>query len=108
MESFLRLNYLASITWATFGLMLLLAYPFDDRLLSPLVVAAALPTSSPEVAADLRSCGYKRTDALRIYGFNLLLLPVEARRQAGRASLLAGTPLPETEDDPRIAAGAAA
>ena len=75
MESFLRLNYLASITWATFGLMLLLAYPFDDRLLSPLVVAAALPYFLAQ-AADLRSCGYKRTDALRIYGFNLLLLPV--------------------------------
>ncbi|MCB1001682.1 MAG: glycosyltransferase family 2 protein [Acidimicrobiales bacterium] len=75
METFLRLNYLASIAWATAGLMLLLAYPFDDRLLSPLVVAAALPYFLAQ-AADLRSCGYKRTDALRIYGFNLLLLPV--------------------------------
>ncbi|MFN8020109.1 MAG: glycosyltransferase family 2 protein [Acidimicrobiales bacterium] len=75
MEAFLRVNYLASITWATFGLMLLLAYPFDDRLLSPLVVAAALPYFLAQ-ASDLKSCGYKRTDALRIYGFNLLLLPV--------------------------------
>ena len=56
MESFLRLNYLASITWATFGLMLLLAYPFDDRLLSPLVVAAAVLADEGQEfdEADLR------------------------------------------------------
>ncbi len=28
------------------------------------------------MAIDLRYCGYKRIDALRIYGFNLMLLPV--------------------------------
>jgi hypothetical protein len=28
------------------------------------------------MAIDLKYCGYKYTDALRIYGFNLLLLPV--------------------------------
>jgi cellulose synthase (UDP-forming) len=28
------------------------------------------------MASDLKRCGYKRTDVLRIYGFNLTLLPV--------------------------------
>ena len=28
------------------------------------------------MASDLHRCGYKRTDILRIYGFNLILLPV--------------------------------
>ncbi|HSA83382.1 MAG TPA: glycosyltransferase family 2 protein, partial [Patescibacteria group bacterium] len=42
-EILLRLNYMASIAWSTFGLMFLLAYPYDGRLLSPLVLLAALP-----------------------------------------------------------------
>jgi len=28
------------------------------------------------MAGDLRYCGYKRSDVLRVYGFNLILLPV--------------------------------
>ena len=74
-ELFLRTNYLASITWASVGLIILLAYPFNAALLSPL----ALLTAGPYFAAmssDLRRCGYKRTDVLRIYGLNLMLLPV--------------------------------
>lgn len=74
-EGFLRMNYLASITWSSIGLILLLAYPFDDRLLSGLVVASALPYFLM-MASDLKACGYKRTDVFRIYGINLLLLPV--------------------------------
>ncbi len=71
----LRLNYMASITWASFGLIFLLAYPYDGRLLSPFVILAALPYFLA-MASDLKYCGYKRTDVLRIYGFNLILLPV--------------------------------
>ncbi|MGH7156979.1 MAG: glycosyltransferase family 2 protein [Candidatus Saccharimonadales bacterium] len=74
-EIMLRLNYMASITWASFGLVFLLAYPFDGRLLSPFVLAAALPYFLA-MASDLKYCGYKRSDVLRIYGFNLILLPV--------------------------------
>ena len=72
--AFLRVNYLASIAWATLGLILLLVYPFDHRLLSPLVVLAALPYFVAQAATSL--CGYRRLDVVRIYGFNLLLLPV--------------------------------
>ena len=74
-EVLLRVNYMASIAWASFGLIFLLAYPYDGRLLSPLVLLAALPYFFA-MASDLRYCGYKRSDILRIYGFNLILLPV--------------------------------
>jgi cellulose synthase/poly-beta-1,6-N-acetylglucosamine synthase-like glycosyltransferase len=42
-ETLLRFNYMASIAWASFGLIFLLAYPYDGRLLSPFVLLAALP-----------------------------------------------------------------
>lgn len=74
-EIMLRLNYLASIAWATFGLIFLLAYPYDGRLLSPLVLLAALPYFLT-MASDLKYSGYKYTDIFRIYGFNLIMLPV--------------------------------
>jgi cellulose synthase (UDP-forming) len=74
-EVLLRLNYMASIAWSSFGLIFLLAFPYDGRLLSPFVVLAALPYFAA-MAADLRYCGYRRSDVLRIYGFNLILLPV--------------------------------
>lgn len=75
MELFIRLNYMASIAWSSFGLVFLLAYPYDGRLLSPLVLLAAMPYFLA-MASDLRKCGYNRSDIFRIYGFNLTLLPV--------------------------------
>lgn len=74
-EMMLRFNYMASIAWASFGLIFLLAYPYDSRLLSPIVLLAALPYFLA-MASDLKYCGYKRSDVFRIYGFNLILLPV--------------------------------
>ncbi|HWM73357.1 MAG TPA: glycosyltransferase family 2 protein [Nocardioides sp.] len=74
-EFTLRVNYMASIAWATFGLLFLLFYPYDSRLLSPLVVGAALPYFLA-MGSDLRSCGHRFLDIFRIYGFNLVLLPV--------------------------------
>lgn len=74
-EIMIRLNYMASIAWASFGLIFLLAFPYDGRLLSPFVLLAALPYFLT-MASDLKYCGYKRSDVLRIYGFNLILLPV--------------------------------
>jgi cellulose synthase/poly-beta-1,6-N-acetylglucosamine synthase-like glycosyltransferase len=74
-ELMLRLNYMASIAWASFGLIFLLAYPFYGQLLSPFVLLAALPYFLA-MAQDLHYCGYKRSDVFRIYGFNIILLPV--------------------------------
>lgn len=74
-ELFLRTNYLVSISWASIGLLLLLFYPFDGRLLSRFAALTALPYFWT-MASDLRREGYRRRDILSIYGFNLLLLPV--------------------------------
>lgn len=74
-EIILRINYMASIAWASLGLILLLGYPFDSRLLSPWVVAAALPYFLC-MSQDLKDSGYRRADVFRIYGFNLVLLAV--------------------------------
>jgi len=71
----LRFNYMASICWANVGLVFLLAFPFDSQLLSPLILAAALPYFLA-MASDFHRLGYKRTDVLRVYAFNLVLLPV--------------------------------
>ncbi|KAA1373711.1 glycosyltransferase [Aeromicrobium fastidiosum] len=74
-ELALRVNYMGSIAWASFGLMFLLFYPYDSRLLSPLVLVAALPYFLA-MGSDLRACGHRFSDIFRIYGFNLVLLPV--------------------------------
>ncbi|WP_235436305.1 glycosyltransferase family 2 protein [Arthrobacter sp. RIT-PI-e] len=74
-EVLLRVNYMASIAWASFGLVFLLAYPYDSRLLSPVVFLAAAPYFLA-MGSDLRDCGHRFSDIFRIYGFNLVLLPV--------------------------------
>jgi cellulose synthase/poly-beta-1,6-N-acetylglucosamine synthase-like glycosyltransferase len=74
-EFSLRANYLASITWSNLSLLLLLALPYISILPGPLVVLAAVPYFAV-MAADLKRCGYRRLDVLRLYGFNLILLPV--------------------------------
>jgi len=74
-ELCLRVNYMASIAWTSLSLVFLFAFPYDARLLSPLVLLAALPYFCA-MAADLKACGYRRLDVLRVYGFNLILLPV--------------------------------
>jgi cellulose synthase/poly-beta-1,6-N-acetylglucosamine synthase-like glycosyltransferase len=74
-EFIIRLNYMSSIAWSNLGLIFLLAYPYDGRLLSPLVLLAAMPYFL-SMAADLKNCRYRYSDIIRIYGFNLILLPV--------------------------------
>ncbi|WP_252783156.1 glycosyltransferase family 2 protein [Actinoallomurus rhizosphaericola] len=74
-ELFLRWNYMASISWSSASLLVLLAFPFNATLISPMLGLVALPYFWA-MASDLRYCGYKRLDVLRIYGFNLVLLPV--------------------------------
>ena len=75
LELFLRVNYLASIAWSNVSLLVLLALPYINILPGPLVVLAAVPYFAA-MASDLHRCGYRRSDVLRIYGFNLILLPV--------------------------------
>ena len=101
--SALRLNYMASISWASFGLVLLLVFPFDSRLLSPIVVAAALPYFLA-MSSDFKKLGYKRTDVFRVYAFNLILLPVnlagtvKSLQQAAAQSKIAFARTPKVND----------
>jgi cellulose synthase/poly-beta-1,6-N-acetylglucosamine synthase-like glycosyltransferase len=74
-ELLLRLNYMASIFWSSLFVLCLMVIPFNGHLISPLTYAIAVPYFLA-MAVDLRYCGYKALDAARIYGFNLLLLPV--------------------------------
>jgi cellulose synthase/poly-beta-1,6-N-acetylglucosamine synthase-like glycosyltransferase len=74
-EMLLRLNYMGSIFWSSLFVLCLMVIPFNGHLISPLTYAVAAPYFIA-MAVDLRYCGYKRLDSLRIYGFNLLLLPV--------------------------------
>jgi EAL domain-containing protein (putative c-di-GMP-specific phosphodiesterase class I)/cellulose synthase/poly-beta-1,6-N-acetylglucosamine synthase-like glycosyltransferase len=74
-EVFLRVNYMASIFWSSLCLLIMLCYPFNAGLLNPILLLVALPYFMM-MASDLAYCGYKRLDVLRIYGFNLILLPV--------------------------------
>lgn len=74
-ELLLRLNYMASTFWASLFVLCLMIIPFNGHLVSPLTYAVAIPYFVV-MAVDLKYCGYKYSDALRIYGFNLLLLPV--------------------------------
>lgn len=71
----LRFNYMASIAWASVGLVFLLVYPYNSLLLSPILLASALPYFFA-MAYDFRRLGYKRSDVFRVYGFNLILLGV--------------------------------
>ncbi|RFU21160.1 glycosyltransferase family 2 protein [Geodermatophilus marinus] len=74
-ELFLRVNYMASIAWSSVCLVIMLCYPFNSELLNPLLLLVSVPYFLV-MAGDLRTTGYRRSDVLRIYGFNLILLPV--------------------------------
>jgi cellulose synthase/poly-beta-1,6-N-acetylglucosamine synthase-like glycosyltransferase len=74
-ELLLRLNYMASIFWSSLFVLCLMIIPFSGHLVSPLTYAVAVPYFVA-MAIDLKYCGYKYFDAARVYGFNLLLLPV--------------------------------
>ena len=75
-EVFLRLYGLTSVSSAV-AMALMVAIPFLDNRPLPLIwlVLAAVPYYLL-YARDLESCGYRRTDVLRMYSFNLLLIPV--------------------------------
>ena len=80
----LRTNYLASITWTSVALVILLVFPFANQLVSPYLALLALPYFWA-MSTDLKASGYRRSDIFRIYGFNLILIPVNL---AGTASSL--------------------
>lgn len=74
-EVFMRFHYLASQAFASFGVLALLLYPFDDRFASNLLPLTAIPYFVL-YGRDLRRLGYSWADLPRVYALNLLLLPV--------------------------------
>jgi cellulose synthase/poly-beta-1,6-N-acetylglucosamine synthase-like glycosyltransferase len=74
-ETFLRINYMASIVWSSIALIFLLLYQFNDKLISPVVLLISVPYFLM-MAIDLKHCGYRRSDIFGLYGFNLVLLAV--------------------------------
>jgi len=98
-EGFLRLHYLLSPTLANFGVLLLLAVPFEIETAGPWLVLAALPYAFVS-GRDLKQTGYRWRDLLGIYALNLLLVPVniagviDSVRQlvSGRKAAFARTP----------------
>ena len=102
-QIYLRFNYMASICWASLGLVFLLIFPYNSQLLSPIILLAALPYFLA-MAYDLKRMGYKRSDVLRVYGFNLILLSVnlagtfKSMQQAAAKSKIAFARTPKVKD----------
>lgn len=102
-EIALRVNYMASICWASLGLVFLLVFPFNNQLLSPVILLAALPYFVA-MSFDFHRMGYKRTDVFRVYGFNLILLAVnlagtvKSMQQAAAKSKIAFARTPKVKD----------
>lgn len=76
-EFLMRFNYLAMTTLSVAMLLTYTFYTFSPRLSSSLLIYANLPYLLL-FARDMRICGYKYSDALRVTAFNLMLLPVIA------------------------------
>ncbi|MBW3558028.1 MAG: glycosyl transferase [Actinobacteria bacterium] len=74
-EAVMRSHYLTSIAGVNVGVLVLLSYPFQDVLQSVWLPLAALPYFLL-YTRDLRQAGYHRSDVLRVYALNLLLVPV--------------------------------
>lgn len=74
-EGLLRLHYLTSIAGTNVGLVLLLGYGFPGIEMTPWLPLSSLGWFAL-YARDLRQLGYRRSDVLRVYALNVLLLPV--------------------------------
>ncbi|MBK9740303.1 MAG: glycosyltransferase family 2 protein [Actinobacteria bacterium] len=102
-QVWLRFNYMASIAWSSLGLVFLLLFPYNSQLLSPIILAAALPYFLA-MSYDFHRLGYKRSDVFRVYGFNLILLSVnlagtfKSLQQAAAKSKIAFARTPKVKD----------
>ncbi len=74
-EGFMRVNYLTSVAGTNLGLIVILAYPFNDNMQTVWLPLAALPYYFL-YGLDLLRNGYRKGDILRVYALNLMLLPV--------------------------------
>lgn len=99
LETFVRSHYLISPALANVGLLLLLVVPFGEGFSNIWFPLAAAPYYLL-YGRDLIRCGYKWSDAVRIYALTLLLVPVNLagvyrsleQLVTGRKSAFARTP----------------
>ena len=75
LELFIRAHYLGSLALSSFALLTLLLLPTKEAFMSPWLPLAGVPYLLL-YWRDLLQAGYRRTDILRVYAFNWLLLPV--------------------------------
>jgi cellulose synthase (UDP-forming) len=73
--SLLQIHYLVSISVVNAGLPVLLILSFEDGMRTPWLPLAAVPYFAL-YARDLRMLGYRRSDVIRVYALNLMLVPV--------------------------------
>ena len=74
-QGFVMTHYLTSLAAVNIGLLLVLAFAFDDSMRSAWLPLTALPYYLLN-ARDLHHIGRSRTDVLRVYALNLVLIPV--------------------------------
>jgi cellulose synthase/poly-beta-1,6-N-acetylglucosamine synthase-like glycosyltransferase len=74
-EGFFRCHYLGSIAVVNVGLLIMMAFPFDDRTESLWLPFTALPYFFL-YARDLAKAGYRKRDFIHVYALNLLLIPI--------------------------------
>lgn len=74
-EAFFRCHYLGSIAAVNIGLIVLLAFPFEQSVESWWLPLTALPYYLLYMR-DLVQTGYRYGDLLRVYALNLLLIPI--------------------------------
>jgi len=75
LQAVMMTSYLTSLTAATFGLLLVLTFSFEESIRGPWLPLAALPYYLL-YARDLRLTGYRLADIVRVYALNLVLIPV--------------------------------
>lgn len=74
-EAFFRIHYLGSIAVVNIGLLILMGTPLGERNDTLWIAIAAIPYFFL-YGIDLVKMGYNWIDVFRVYGLNLLLIPV--------------------------------
>lgn len=74
-EGLMRFHYLVSTFVVNFGLLVFLALPMKTSIPSLWLPLTALPYYFL-YGRDLKRIGYKGSDLLRVYAFNLMLIPI--------------------------------
>jgi len=75
LQAVMMAHYLVSLTAVNIGLLVILAFSFDDGMRTAWLPFTAIPYYAL-YARDLQLVGYRGIDILRVYALNLVLIPV--------------------------------